>query len=199
MQQEIEAKFLNVDHDSMREMLKSVGAELNYAKKLMRRVMLDHPDGRYRNNNQHERFRIRDEGHVVTATYKKSVDGSNYPVEHEITVSSFDEARKLFASLGFVEYSYQETKRESWSINGVEVVLDEWPWVKPFMEIEGPDERSIKTVAKKLGLNWKDAFFGPADTVYAVEYKKMKKHDSIGYVEELIFEGELPKYLKDRL
>ena len=199
MQQEVEAKFLSIDHELMRKKLIKAGAKLNFEKKLMRRIMLDHLDGRYKTSDQSERFRIRDEGHKVTATYKKSVIGSNYNIEHEIEVSSFDEARRLFSSLGFLEYSYQETKRESWSVGDVEVVLDEWPWVNPFIEIEGPDEDSIKNVAKILELNWADAHFGPADTVYMLEYKKMKKHDSIGYIEELIFEGKLPKYLKDRL
>lgn len=199
MNQEVEAKFLNVDHEDIRRRLEALGAKLVHIKRQMRRVMLDFPDQRFRKNDQHERFRIRDEGDKVTVTYKKSVEGSNYPIEHEFEADSFDETRQVFRSLGFVEYSYQETRREVWSFKNALIMLDEWPWIKPFMEIEGDDESTIKVVAKDLGLSWADAMFGPADTVYMVEYKKMKKRDSIGYVEKLVFEGEMPKYLKDRM
>lgn len=199
MNQEIEAKFLNVDHDDIRQKLESLGAKLVHQKRQMRRVMLDFPDERFRKNDQHERFRIRDEGDKVTVTYKKSVEGSNYPIEHEFETNSFDETRQVFKSLGFIEYSYQETRREVWSYKKAFIMLDEWPWVKPFIEIEGEDEITIREVTKDLGLEWEDAMFGPADTVYMIEYKQMKQRDSVGYVEKLVFEGEMPEYLKDRI
>jgi len=199
MQQEFEAKFLNVNHDEVRDKLKALGAKLEYPMRSMRRVMIDHEDSRYQKSHQNERFRVRDEGEKVTVTYKKTVEGSSYPIEHEIEVDSFDEARKVFKSLGLIEYSYQETKREAWELDGVEVVLDLWPWLKPQIEIEGKDEEAIKAVTKKLGFNWEDASFGPVDNAYRVEYKKMGPNDSVGYIDKLLFEGDMPDYLKERM
>jgi len=199
MQQEIEAKFINVNHDELRSKLKEIGAHLVYPMQEMKRVMLDHSDHRYQDNRQVERFRIRDEGNKVTVTYKKTVEGSSYPIEHEFEADSFNKARKLFSALGFKEYSYQETKRETWELDGVEIVLDLWPWLNPMIEIEGENEKAIKAIAAKLGFDWGDALFGPVDFMYRAQYKKMKDTDSVGYIDRLVFEGEMPEYFKERL
>lgn len=51
-----------------------------------------------------------------------------------------------------------------------EIKLDEWPWAKPYVEIEGPDERSVKDTAVKLGLEWSQAKHGSVEVVYQAEY-----------------------------
>lgn len=113
MQQEIECKFLNVDHDNLRIKLKELSAVLEHPMRLMRRVMLDHVDGRYQKDaNKSERLRIRDEGDKVVVSYK-SKNKTNYVHEVEASVGSFDDTLKLFEVIGFEVYSYQESKRET--------------------------------------------------------------------------------------
>lgn len=199
MNHEIEAKFLKVDIEDVRGRLKAAHAKLEHPMRLMRRDQFDHADNRYQNGNIFERMRIRDEGDKVTITYKKKVPGSEYPIELETTLGSYDAAKKLLEAVGLHSFSYQESKRETWLLDGVEIVIDEWPWLKAYIEIEGPSEKSIKNVAAKLGFDWNDAKYGSVDTAYMADYPKMTESDSIGYVAEVKFGAPLPKYLKERM
>jgi adenylate cyclase class 2 len=197
MQTEIEAKFLDVDHDLVRSKLKTLGAELEHPMRLMRRVMLDHGDKRYQKSNQAERLRIRDEGDKITITYKKSNE-SNYPYELETTVGSFDDAVKLFEAIGFAVYSYQESRRETWRYKEVEIVLDEWPWLNPYIEVEGHSEEAIKAVAGRLDFIWSDARYGSVDTAYRHQYPGMTQKESIGHISEVRFDRSLPDWLNNK-
>ncbi|MCA9332992.1 class IV adenylate cyclase [Candidatus Saccharibacteria bacterium] len=196
MQQEIECKFLDVNHDEIRQKLTEIGAVCEKKMRLMRRVMLDHDDNRFQKNKKQERLRVRDEGYKITVTYKLNDGKSNYPFEVETDVGSFDETIKLFEAIGLQTYSYQESKREEWLIGDVEVVLDSWPWINDYIEIEGPTENSIKEVAKKLGFDWNDAKYGSVDTVYEHQYVNFTSDDSIGDVKEVRFGDPLPSLLK---
>ncbi|MNT60176.1 hypothetical protein D3C72_1977360 [compost metagenome] len=49
-------------------------------------------------------------------------------------------------------------------------MLDEWPWLAPYMEIEGPSEEKVKNVAEQLGVAWEDAVFGGVANAYALQY-----------------------------
>src|SRR3989344_5617999 len=62
--------------------------------------------------------------------------------------------RKVF---DFGQKSYQETKREKWTMGNSEITIDTWPWIPTFLEIESPTEEEVKSIAKKLGFDWKDA------------------------------------------
>lgn len=196
MQQEIEAKFLHVDLDSIRSQLKKIGATLDQPMRLMRRVVFDYSDGRYRNDHS-RRLRVRDEGNKVTATLKIK-NYTNYAQEIEIEVDSFENTVALFEAMGLEAYSFQESKREAWHYKNVEIVLDVWPWVDPYIEIEGPDESSIQAVAKDLGLDWQMAKFGSADAVYKDQYPGMQDNDSIGDVAEVRFDTAVPEFLIER-
>lgn len=55
-------------------------------------------------------------------------------------------------------------------LDGVEVVIDEWPFLYPYIEIEGDSEYRVRSTAEKLGFDYKDAYFGSVDGLYAKEY-----------------------------
>lgn len=200
MPTEIEAKFLDVSHDAVRAKLKAVGARLTHPMRLMRRDLLDFPDKRFQTSPANGRLRIRDEGDKLTITFKKRPsDGKQYSHEWETTIGSYNAMKDLLLAMGLHAYSYQESKRETWQLDNVEVVLDEWPWLKPYIEIEGPSEESIQAVATKLGLNWTDAKFGSVETAYRAQYPGMTEDDTIGGVSEVRFGAPLPDYLKERI
>lgn len=167
MNSEIEAKFINVNHDAIREQLKELGAVREQPMRLMRRVVVHTPEMSEKNAF----IRVRDEGYRTTMTYKQfdsdSVDGAK---EHEITVSDFDEAISILSQGGLRYDVYQESKRENWLLGDVEIMLDEWPWLKPYIEIEGSSEDDLKDVATKLGLDWQDAVYGGVSNVYRLQY-----------------------------
>lgn len=195
MNTEIEAKFADVNHDELRDKLKALGAILEIFERKMRRVTIDTPEMKAKGAF----LRIRDEGTRATVTYKQfnslSVDGAR---EVEITVNDFETTVKLFAQVGLTHGSYQETKRETWKLGDTEVVLDTWPWLKPFVEIEGLDIETVKTVSSKLGFQWDNAVFGDVMSVYRVQYPHLAINDTVGNLAEVKFEDPLPDFLIDR-
>ncbi len=172
MKPEIEAKFLSVNHDKLREKLIKIRASLTQPMRTMKRVVIHTPTMTKKNAF----VRIRDEGDRVTITYKQfdedSIDGAK---EYEIEVSDFETAIDLFSEAGLRYDTFQESKRENWRLGEVEVMLDEWPWLEPYIEIEGPTEDSVRSMAKKLGLNWTEAVFGGVANAYFAQYPHIGK------------------------
>lgn len=169
MDTEIEAKWLNVDHDRMRAKLKDCGAVLIEPERLMTRKVFDYEDKRL------ERIggwvRVRDEGDKLTMSYKQLNDRTLHGTkEVTVTIDDFDKACGFLESIGLKAYSYQETKRESWRLGDVEIELDTWPWIPGFIEIEAPDEAGLKATAEKLGLDYSAALHGSVETAYQAVY-----------------------------
>lgn len=167
MNTEIEAKFTNVNHDDLRLKLKLLGAVLEQPKRLMRRVVIHTP----KMTSENAFIRVRDEGYRTTITYKRfdkdSVDGAK---EYEVTASDFDNAVSIFKESGIEYDTYQESKRENWRLGDVEIMLDEWPWINPYVEIEGASEELVKKTALQLNLVWSQAIFGGVANVYLNQY-----------------------------
>ena len=193
MKTEIEVKFLALDHDDIRTKLIAIGATLETPMRLMRRVTIDTA-----NMKQKGAFvRVRDEGNRVTLTYKQfdqlSVDGAK---EIEVEVSNFQNTIDLLAAAGLTQGSFQESKRETWKLGTTEIVLDEWPWIKPYIEIEGESEVTLRDVAEQLDLGWNSAIFGDVMSAYRAEYPHLTKGQTVGNVAEVRFGMELPELLR---
>lgn len=192
MYSEIEAKFLDINHDKIRQRLKDLGAQLEKPLRIMRRVTIDTPHMKTKDAF----VRVRDEGDKVTITYKQfdqlSVDGAK---EIEVTVSHFEESIALLAAAGLKHGSYQESKRETWKLGNTEIVLDTWPWLKPYIEIEGIDIKTVKSTSKSLGLKWKDAVFGDVMAAYRIQYPHLGLNDTVGNLAEVKFDDPLPDLL----
>ena len=196
MQPEIEAKFLAVDHDALRAKLKQLGAVCEHPMRLMKRQGYDFPGGRLRTSHNGW-VRVRDEGDKITMSYKqlnnRELDGTH---EVQLTINSFAAAEAFLEALGLKSNVYQETKRESWRLDGCEIELDEWPWVKPYMEMEGPDEKTLQALAAKLGLLWTDVCHGSVEIVYRGEYDVTD--EDINNIPVITFEEPIPDWLEKR-
>ncbi len=194
MQTEIEAKFLNVNHDAVREKLKMLGARLEQPMRLMRRKNFDFEDRRLEAVGGW--VRVRDEGDKTTLAYKqldhRGVDGTK---EVSVTVSDFDETCSLLEQIGLKQQSYQETKRESWTIDSVQIELDEWPWLKPFIEVEAPNEKELREVAEKLGFDMNAALHGSVEVAYQAEFDVTD--EDVDHWNTITF-GELPEGLEEK-
>ncbi|MDB5179303.1 MAG: uncharacterized protein JWN01_1246 [Patescibacteria group bacterium] len=196
MKTEIEAKFLNVDHDQIRGRLRAVGAVCVTPMRLMKRAIIDFPDRRLQNGPFNSYVRVRDEGGKITLTYKKfeslSVDGAK---EIETTVGSFEDTIAVFTAIGLEVGSLQESKRETWKYQGCDIELDEWPWLKPYLEIEGSSEEELKNTARALGLDWSDAAFGDVMVAYRAQYPHLRVGETVGNLAEVKFNTPLPEFL----
>ena len=193
MKTEYEAKFLNVNIDEIRQKLQDVGATLEKPMRLMKRVTIDTDDLKKKNAF----VRVRDEGDKVTITYKQfdslSVDGAK---EHEIVVSNFEETVALLAAAGLPYGSFQESKRETWKFDTVEIMIDEWPWLKPYIEIESNSEVEVRAFCEKLELAWNQAVFGDVMVAYKAQYPHLEERDTVGNLPEVKFGHPLPDLLK---
>jgi adenylate cyclase class 2 len=153
------------------------------------------PDGRLRKVG--DWVGLRDEGDRITLSYKQLNDRTLHGM-HEVlvTVSDFEAADALLQAIGLKVRTYQETKRESWRLGEFEIELDEWPWAKPFVEIEGPDEASLKDLAAKLGLDWDTVCHGSAEIVYRAEYDLTDAE--FNNIPILTFDQPMPEILVSR-
>lgn len=166
---EYEATFVNTDKDYIRTRLRASGALLIKPEFMQKRIVFSLPPGQEIPGGW---LRLRDEGEKITLSLK-IIDGNTIHNQKEINleVNSFYLSEHFLISIGCKKRAYQENRRELWQLNNVEISIDEWPFLEPFVEIEGFNEKSVKSVSKILGFNYDDAFFGSVDKLYARKYK----------------------------
>jgi adenylate cyclase class 2 len=194
MKTEIEVKFLNVDFNLMREKLSHLDAECIQPMRMMRREIIETPELEAKRSF----VRIRDEGNKVTLTYKQVDEDSLTGVkEIEVSVSDFNDTVTLLGKAGLATKSFQESMRETWHIDSVEVVLDEWPWLNPYIEIEGLSETEVKGVASRLGFNWDDAVFGRVTSAYQIQYPNGDA-DKLVTIPVVAFDQPIPEIISGR-
>jgi adenylate cyclase class 2 len=58
----------------------------------------------------------------------------------------------ILKSLGYVPVIIFEKRREEWELDGLKIELDEVPRLGSYVEIEGPDEASVRALQARLGL-----------------------------------------------
>lgn len=167
---EYEARFMGIDRDNVRLLLQSNQYEIVTSDRLMRRVRFHSPQDP---QGQIQAWRVRDEGHgKVTAAWKRtihnSVDGT-HEIEISITDNGYDAAVDFLKSTGLIAVAYQESRRETWRKGDVEVVIDEWPGLRPFVEIEAKTEQQVIDAAFILGFKIEDAVYGDVSVVYQRE------------------------------
>ena len=165
---EYEATFKNIDKDAIRKRLQEVGAELKRKEFMQKRAVYHFPKG---NHVKGGWMRIRDEGDKITMSVKV-IDGDAIENQKEacLAIDSFNEAEILLSTIGCERKAYQETLRELWVLDGVEVTIDTWPFLEPFVEVEGENEEVVKNVSERLGFDWGEAIFGGVDVLYAKKY-----------------------------
>lgn len=191
MRPEIEAKFLRVNFGDIRQKLKAVGAVCEQPMRLMRRALIEPPALLKKGRDAF--LRIRDEGDKVTLTFKeykdKTITGTH---ELEIIVDDFERTVELFKQLGYPIQTYQESKRETWRLGSSEVVLDEWPWLAPYIEIEDETIKAVRQTAELLGFEWKNHVVGNVDAALEDQYPNLTTRGFID-VPEARFGDKIPK------
>lgn len=166
--EEIEAKFLDIEPAKLETRLKTLGAERKF-KKLFRRQVFDLP-GRVL-NARGAWLRVRDEGDRVTMTFKQRLYGSDPKKDEgvkevEVVVSDFEPAIEILKSAGMQTKFYEENWRTLYTLEGLEICIDEWPLIPPYLEIEGDSWEKVDAMAEKLGFDPKDKLVCPTMEVY---------------------------------
>jgi adenylate cyclase class 2 len=100
-------------------------------------------------------IRIRTDGKKSSLTYKhRKGRGLRNTKEVETSIKDFDKAAFIISKIIKEKY-YQENRREIYSYKGLEIDINYWPKVSPFMEIEGPSARQIYKFIKELKIKGK--------------------------------------------
>lgn len=165
---EYEATFWPIEKAEARTKLKAAGATLVKSEFMQKRKVFNLPTGHEINGGW---LRVRDEGDKITMSLKV-VDGENIENQKEIClkIDNFDNGVDFLKSIGAKEKAYQETLREIWRLDGVEVTIDEWPFLEPLIEVEGNSGSEVRTVSEKLGFDWSKALFCSTNTIYSKKY-----------------------------
>jgi len=168
MEIEYEATFENIDKDKVRGKLRELGARLVREEFMQKRVVFNLPKGHEVKGGW---LRVRDEGDKITLSLK-IIDGERIENQKEacLKVHDFEEASLLLETIGCDKKAYQESKREVWELDGCEVLIDEWPFLEPYLEVEGKSEEEVKAVCDKLGFDYSDALFCSVDVLYSRKY-----------------------------
>jgi adenylate cyclase, class 2 len=189
MKIEYEATFTNIDKVEVRSKLPKLGAKLIKEEFLQRRTVFNLPKS---NEIQGGWLRVRDEGDKTTMSLK-IVGGEKIEDQKEVCliIDDYEQAELLLSTLGAEKKAYQETKRELWILDGVEVTIDTWPFLEPFVEVEGLTEEEVKSVSDKLGFEWSKAKFCAVDTLYSEKYG-ISRHQINNETPEILFEMDNP-------
>lgn len=152
--QETEVKFFVKDLKRVEMRLRELKAHLIQARVHEVNLRFDTPNGDLRQELKVLRLRNDTEAKF---TFKGPNDERNDGVlsrkEIEFSVSSFDAAKEFLEALGFTVVAFYEKYRATYEVEDVHVMLDELPYGN-FVEIEGEDVNTLRTVAELLGLRW---------------------------------------------
>lgn len=167
---EFEAKFYPINKEKIRTKLKNLGAELVFPERKMRRAIVDQ---RVYGQLKCDYIRVRDEGNVIrmsAKTHAREGGKLDDQKEVEVEVSDYEKTLQIIELMGFKFDKYQETLRETWHLKGVEVVIDTWPGLDTYIEIEGKTEKEVKSIAGILELNWNNKIITSVVEIYMKLY-----------------------------
>ena len=155
---EIEAKMSVDSFDPIRARLREVGArptgshfEVN--------TFFDSEDRSLLAGGEGLRLRLHrddatgEERHIITWKGPPHPGPLKSREELELEVDGADAAVRLLEKLGYLRSLSFEKRRESWEFEGCKIELDEVPHLGRFVEVEGPDERTVLSVREHLNLS----------------------------------------------
>jgi len=146
MQTEFEVKILDIDVDSILAKLHDLGA-IKVAEKEQKRYIYN-----FNPKKENSFIRLRTDGAKTTLTIKEientKIDGTK---ELEIVVDDFEKTHLMLEKLEYVSIGYQENRRISYTLNNVEIEIDFWPLIPPYLEIEARSVGEVEEMMKQLG------------------------------------------------
>lgn len=187
MKTEYEAIFENADKEDIQNRLRNTGAVLEAPEFLQKRKLFFLPDGR-----ENAWLRVRNGNEKDTLTLK-IVEGDSVDdlKEIDLDISNYDEAIEMLEIIGCTNKAYQETKREIWKLDLVEITIDEWPFLEPLVGVEGASEEEVGKACEKLGLDYNKALFCSVAELYTRKYR-IRSEEVAEKMQKLTFEMENP-------
>jgi len=171
---EIERKIFDITPKEVSSKLLKLGAKVVF-KGLVRVKYFDTKKGEIR--KKHELLRVRQMGdkkvEICFKSNKRVKDGCKIFDECEFYSNDFDEVSKFFEKLGYICTCYYEKKRTEFVLKDIKVEIDEYPRIKPFIEIEAEDVKKINALIKVLGLQKNESSSETINEVLKRKYPKI--------------------------
>src|SRR4051812_45455811 len=155
---EIEAKMKVPDHASPRAQLQQLGAT-KVGEFLEINTFFDTEDRSLLAADHGLRIRVKRDVKTNTEEFILTLKGPRLHgqlksrEETEVTVANARDMTTILEQLGFRVVLSFEKRRESWTLGGCHVELDEVPHLGTYLEIEGPGEEKVMKVREQLGLS----------------------------------------------
>jgi adenylate cyclase class 2 len=153
------------------------------------------------NDNFSKWIRLRQTGDETTITIKKIFNSKGeYELdaveELEFNVPNIEDGKHFLEDLGYFFARHQTKMRIAYDYKNTEIVIDKWPQIEPYIEIEGPSKEEIDDAVLMLGYTLKDALVINTDDVYLREGINLydDEHKNLSFSEKEMQEVE--KYLK---
>ncbi|MCL2645901.1 MAG: class IV adenylate cyclase [Phycisphaerales bacterium] len=160
---EIEIKLKLVSHTAILKRLRQLRAT-HIGTQHETNIFFDHPDRSLLQSNSGLRVRLETplrktrnsprSPPSALLTFKGSPQSTGLGSRnaYDLTCSPTEQLIPLLKSLGFVQTQLFEKIRDSWQLAKCKIELDTLPHFGCFLEIEGPSERAVHAIQKKLAL-----------------------------------------------
>lgn len=199
---EFEINYFFVSPDSIRKTLTQIGASQVYPCLKQERYIYNIPDDINRVTFQNDitpylepgksqaiirllpygdYLRLRNEGNnTLTLSIKVHATSGrdmSEQKEAESVISEFESVFPLLKEHGFQCKNVQENYREKWQLdNTCSLTIDWWPYLEPYVEIEGDSEEIVRFWGNTLGFTDQEkagkigSTFGSVSHMYAITY-----------------------------
>lgn len=156
--EEFEVKFLGIDPETIEAKILKLGGIKKFDR-VFHRAVFDYADLRL--DKQAAWVRVRDEGDKTTMSFKQRLgwnpddphSNDTGMIEEEVVVSNFETACKILRHIGLTDKFFMENRRVQFMLDGVEVDIEYWPMLEPYLEIEADSWVAVDETILRLGLN----------------------------------------------
>ena len=175
---EIETKIIDIDKDGLIAKLEKNGAKFA-GKTLQKRWVF----ALKKAENEDRFIRVRTDGKTATVTYKyRTGSGLANTEELETAVEDFDTAVKIFQkALG--DGLYQENVRYTYIYKNAEITINEWPKLRPVVEVEAKSEEEVRAAISEIGIVGKELGNISWEKVYAMHGMDLKSFKTLKFDE----------------
>ena len=165
---EFEVTVPQIDIEGARRRLQKSGAVLQKNSHIQKNIVFGLPEERKIKGGW---MRVREESDRVTMSLK-IIDGEKISDQQEyfFIAENTEDACKFLTLLGGVKKAEQEKRREIWMLGQCEVTIDEWPFLEPFLEVEGKNEEMVQEAVEFLGYEYDKCQVCAVDVLYREKY-----------------------------
>ena len=173
---ENEIKVIDINPDSIIDVLAKKNYEADGLIKFKRYIFDTCP------GSKNVWIRLRSDGKINTLTYKRvnkdKIDGVE---ELEVVVNNFDKTKQILIAAGLNFVSYQENSRQLFTKNKVEVSIDRWPHIPPYLEIEAKTKKDVERTLIELDLKRYKTTSLSTKEVYKLYGKDLEKYKDLKF------------------